>query len=194
MNDIFTIFCAYVLGSIPFGLLVTWVMTGQDVRALGSGNIGATNVLRTGNKAAAALTLLLDGLKGFVAVWVAAQWTHSPELALLAAIAALVGHCYPVWLRFKGGKGVATGLGVHLALAWPVGLAMLGMWLFMAWWRKYSSLAALTAFALSPVLAYALYHDSAYAFTAAVMSGLIGHRHRDNIRRLINGTEGKIGK
>ncbi|HLI14254.1 MAG TPA: glycerol-3-phosphate 1-O-acyltransferase PlsY [Alphaproteobacteria bacterium] len=181
----------YLLGSIPFGLVLTRLAGLGDIRRIGSGNIGATNVLRTGNKALAALTLLLDGSKGAVAVLVAAEM--GPDMAVLAGAGAVLGHLFPVWLRFKGGKGVATGLGVLLASAFPAGLAACATWLAAAALFRYSSLAALLAFLLSPLYAWLL-ADPQQAQLAAFIALLVWLRHHANIRRLIRGEEPKIGK
>lgn len=179
----------YLLGSVPFGLILTRAAGLGDVRKIGSGNIGATNVLRTGRKGLAALTLLLDALKGVVAVLL--MHDEGRWLVVIAGLFAVIGHLYPVWLRFKGGKGVAVGLGVLLAQAFPVGLIACLVWLGMAVWRKYSSLAALTAFALAPVVALLL-GDWRVALGAIVIAALVFHKHRANIARLRAGTEPRI--
>ncbi len=184
-------FAGYLLGSIPFGLLLTRLAGLGDIRNLGSGNIGATNVLRTGNKALAALTLLLDGAKGAAAVLLAG--TMGPDMAALAGAGAVVGHLFPVWLRFKGGKGVATGLGVLLASAWPVGLAACATWLLVAALSRYSSLAALLAFLAAPFYAWLLPRNSEQIGLALLIALLVWLRHVANIRRLVSGTEPKIG-
>lgn len=179
----------YLLGSIPFGLLLTKAAGLGDVRRIGSGNIGATNVLRTGRKELAALTVLFDGLKGVVAVLLAHRTGGvAPEIAALFAV---IGHLYPVWLGFKGGKGVAVGLGVLLALAFPVGVVSCMIWLVMAFWRKISSLAALTAFAAAPVVAFLLGRHGVAAL-ALIVALLIFLKHRANIARLCDGTEPRI--
>ena len=182
---------AYLLGSIPFGLLLTRLAGLGDLRTIGSGNIGATNVLRTGNKALAALTLVLDGAKGAAAVLLARQF--GPEAAMIAGAAALLGHLFPVWLGFRGGKGVATGLGVWLALAWPVGLAACATWLVVAALARYSSLASLIAIAIAPLYALVL-ADRERAALGALLAILIVLRHHENIRRLVSGREPKIGQ
>lgn len=179
----------YLLGSIPFGLLLTRAAGLGDVRRIGSGNIGATNVLRTGRKSLAALTLLLDGGKGAVAVLLAGH--AGAAAADLAALFAVIGHLYPAWLGFRGGKGVATGLGVLLALAFPVGAACCLIWLGMAFWRKISSLAALTAFAAAPLLALLAGRGQA-ALVALAIAALVVFKHRANIARLRDGTEPRI--
>ena len=182
----------YLLGSIPFGLLLTQAAGLGDIRRIGSGNIGATNVLRTGNKALAAATLLLDGLKGAAAVLLAA-WFGGPQAVLWAGIGAVIGHSFPVWLRFKGGKGAATSYGVLIAAAWPVGLAAGAIWLAMAAATRKSSLAALTSFALAPVFAGVLANLTVVKL-ALVIAVLVFARHHTNIRRLIAGTEPRIGQ
>ena len=180
----------YLLGSIPFGLLITRAAGLGDVRRIGSGNIGATNVLRTGNKGLAALTLLLDALKGTAAVLVAGIW--GPDLALLAGFGAFLGHLFPVWLGFKGGKGVATYLGVLIGLAWIGAVIFAVVWLAMAFATRYSSLAALVAAIVTPIALYFLGHrDVAILF--AVMSANVLIKHRANIGRLLAGTESRIG-
>lgn len=186
----------YLFGSIPFGLLLSKLAGLGDVRSIGSGNIGATNVLRTGRKDVAAATLLLDAGKGFAAVLLAAQF--GPGTAALAAIGALVGHCYPVWLKFKGGKGVATFLGVVLALSWPHALLFALVWLGMAFAMRYSSLAALVATLCVPLAAFLFPEGSFFGAFAigevtAIMVLLIWWKHRANIARLIKGEESKIG-
>jgi glycerol-3-phosphate acyltransferase PlsY len=180
---------AYLLGSIPFGLLVTRVAGAGDIRKIGSGNIGATNVLRTGRRGLAAATLLLDGGKGAVAVLLAAQF--GPDMAVIAAGFSVLGHLFPVWLRFKGGKGVATTLGVLLALAPLVGGLACLVWLAVAFASRYSSLAALVAIGTAPIAAWFL-ADPPRAGLAAVLAMLVLIRHHENIGRLINGDEGKI--
>lgn len=181
----------YLIGSIPFGLLLTKAAGMGDIRAIGSGNIGATNVLRTGNKGLAAATLLLDGLKGVAAVLLA-RWTLG-EQDLVAGTAAVLGHTLPVWLGFRGGKGVATGLGVYLGAMWPVGLACCAVWLAAAKVTRISSAGALAAFAAAPLLALAL-SDAEHAVLALLVGLLVVWRHEANIRRLIAGTEPRIGQ
>ena len=182
----------YLLGAIPFGLLLTRAAGLPDIRTIGSGSIGATNVLRTGNKALAAATLLLDGLKGAAAVLLAA-WFGGPQAVLWAGIGAVIGHSFPVWLRFKGGKGAATSYGVLIAAAWPVGLAAGAIWLAMAAATRKSSLAALTSFALAPVFAAVLANLTVVKL-ALVIAVLVFARHHENIRRLLSGTEPRIGQ
>jgi glycerol-3-phosphate acyltransferase PlsY len=180
---------AYLLGSIPFGLVLTRLAGLGDIRRIGSGNIGATNVLRTGRKGLALATVILDGGKGAVAVLLGAAW--SPEMALVAAAGSLIGHLFPVWLRFKGGKGVATAGGILLALSWPVGLLALATWLLIAFATRYSSAAALSACALAPLYAWTL-TDGRRALLILAIAVLIVSRHGQNIRRLLAGTESKI--
>jgi glycerol-3-phosphate acyltransferase PlsY len=182
----------YGLGSIPFGMILARVMGLGNLRDIGSGNIGATNVLRTGNKSAAALTLLLDGAKGAVAVLLARTFA-AEDAAQLAGLAAFIGHCYPVWLGFRGGKGVATFLGIWLALAWPVGLACCATWALIAAATRVSSLAALVMAAFSTM--WALFLNSGTALVlGAILTLLVFWRHRANIGRLKAGTEPKIGQ
>jgi glycerol-3-phosphate acyltransferase PlsY len=182
----------YLLGSIPFGLLLTRMAGLGDIRGIGSGNIGATNVLRTGRKGLAAATVVLDGLKGAAAVLIARAWVE-PDIALFAGLTAVLGHLFPIWLGFKGGKGVATGLGVLLAASWPIGAAACAVWLLVAGIARLSSLAALAAFASAPVFALIVEEFSVVklAFTIAV---LVFVRHQANIRRLLAGTEPRIGR
>jgi acyl phosphate:glycerol-3-phosphate acyltransferase len=180
----------YLLGSIPFGLLLTRAAGGPDIRAIGSGNIGATNVLRTGNKALAAATLLCDMLKGTLAVFAAARYGADPALA--AALGAFLGHLFPVWLKFKGGKGVATYIGLLIGLHWPAALFFCAVWLAVAAAVRYSSLAALIASALTP-LAIWYFGLPKVAALFLLLTVLLWVMHRANIARLLNGTEGKIG-
>ena len=185
---------SYLLGSIPCGLLLTRAAGLGDIRSIGSGNIGATNVLRTGNKPIALLTLLGDFGKGLAAVLIArAVWPDEPMLPALAALAAVLGHLFPVWLKFKGGKAVATTLGVLAGLSWPVSLFAALTWLAVAVAFRYSSLAGLVAVALAPA---AMWY-AANGFDAAMVlaiAALVWLRHHENIRRLIGGTEPRIGK
>jgi glycerol-3-phosphate acyltransferase PlsY len=188
----------YLLGSIPFGLLITRAAGLGDVRKIGSGKIGATNVLRTGRRELAALTLVLDALKGAAAVLIA-RYLWPGDAMFIAAIAVFLGHCFPVWLRFKGGKGVATMIGVLLGLAWPVGLTFCAVWLIIALAQRMSSLSALTAAVTAPIFAYVAWlmdwapDGIKLAATAAVLAALLIYNHRTNIGRLLSGTEPKIG-
>jgi glycerol-3-phosphate acyltransferase PlsY len=182
---------AYLVGSIPFGVLIARALGLGDLRAIGSGNIGATNVLRTGNKPAAAATLLLDAAKGAVAV-LAARALAGEAVAMLAGLAAFLGHLFPVWLGFRGGKGVATFLGVTLAIAWPAGLAACLTWLATALVFRYSSLAALVAAATTPAW-LALFGRRDAVWLGLALAALVFLRHHANIRRLAAGTEPKIG-
>lgn len=182
----------YGLGSIPFGIVLARAMGLGNLREIGSGNIGATNVLRTGNKKAAVLTLLLDGSKGAVAVLLARAVGAGEDAVQLAALAAFLGHCYPVWLGFRGGKGVATFLGIWLALAWPVGLACCATWAVAAALGRISSLAAIVAAASSTIWVMLLGAGPAILL-GMVLTLLVFWRHRANIARLRAGTEPKIG-
>ncbi|GJE77046.1 glycerol-3-phosphate 1-O-acyltransferase PlsY [Methylorubrum suomiense] len=181
----------YLLGSIPFGLIFTRIAGLGDVRAIGSGNIGATNVLRTGRKGLAAATLLGDALKGTAAVLIAGLWGEGPALA--AGLGAFLGHLFPVWLGFKGGKGVATFIGILIALNPPTLLAFAAIWLGLAFALKYSSLAALAASAATPLVLWALGHGDVAALFL-VLAALLWWKHAPNIRRLAAGTEGRIGQ
>jgi glycerol-3-phosphate acyltransferase PlsY len=183
---------AYLLGSIPFGLILTRMAGLGDIRQVGSGNIGATNVLRTGRRGLAAGTLILDGAKGALAVQLAGL-LFGPVWMPLAAMAAVVGHCFPVWLRFRGGKGVATGLGVLIALDWRLGLAACAVWLAVFAATRISSAGALIAFAASPVLAYVLLPPN-WFLAPLFVAALVFWRHHENIRRLLAGTEPRFGK
>ncbi|MDB5574611.1 MAG: hypothetical protein JWR79_1768, partial [Tardiphaga sp.] len=181
----------YLLGSIPFGLLLTRAAGTQDLRTIGSGNIGATHVLRTGREGLAAATLLGDALKGTAAVIIAGGF-GGPYAAMIAGVAAFLGHLFPVWLKFKGGKGVAVYIGIMLGLFWPAALVFCVAWLATAFASKYSSLAALTASAITPVVLWILALHN-LAMLAGVLTLLLWFMHRENIKRLQAGTEGKIG-
>lgn len=180
----------YLLGSVPFGLLLTRLTGAGDLRAIGSGNIGATNVLRTGRKGLAAATLLLDLAKGFAAVWIG-RWM-APELAPIAGAAAVIGHCFPVWLRFKGGKGVATLMGVSLGLAWAIGGVYAAVWLGMLALTRVSSLGGMSAAVAAPIAAWALGYP-AFVPVLVGLAVLVLFLHRANIARLLAGTEPKVG-
>ncbi len=180
----------YLLGSIPFGLILTRLGGAGDLRAIGSGNIGATNVLRTGRRGLAALTLLGDALKGTAAVLIGAR--IGPEAAAIAGLGTFVGHLFPVWLRFKGGKGVATFLGVWLGLFWQAALAFAIVWLAVAVITRFSSLAALSASLATPLVLYVTGQPT-LAGLAAALSALLWWKHAANIRRLADGTESRIG-
>ena len=185
------IFFSYLLGSIPFGILVSKVFGLGNLRDIGSGNIGATNVLRTGNKLAALMTLILDGLKGVLVVVVARF--ISEDAAITASIFVIIGHIYPVWLRFSGGKGVATFIGAILALSFVTGLLVCFIWIIIALIFRYSSLSAIVSSASAPIGIFLFYDNEALVVTL-FMTVLIWYRHKDNIRRLIDGSEAKIGK
>ncbi|MCE2934003.1 MAG: glycerol-3-phosphate 1-O-acyltransferase PlsY [Hyphomicrobiales bacterium] len=196
ISSLFGLGFGYLCGSIPFGLLLTRFAGTEDIRTIGSKNIGATNVLRTGRKDLAAATLLLDALKGTVAVWIAMRWGDAP--AMLAGFGAFLGHCYPVWLKFQGGKGVATWLGVLVAINPWLFLAAGVIWLAMALLKRYSSLSSLTSSA-----AIALFEVGSGFVTGrwsmgilviVAMTALLWFKHRPNIERLLAGTEGKIGQ
>jgi glycerol-3-phosphate acyltransferase PlsY len=181
----------YLFGSIPFGLLLTRISGAGDLRSIGSGNIGATNVLRTGRKGLAALTLILDIAKGAAAVLLA-RWIN-PDYALLGGLAAFLGHCYPVWLRFRGGKGVATFLGIGLALAWPVGLVYASVWLAALALFRYSSVGGMAAAVSAPVAA-ALWGEFEMAILFLVLTVIVLWKHRSNIDRLLDGNEPRVGQ
>jgi glycerol-3-phosphate acyltransferase PlsY len=181
----------YLFGSIPFGILITRLAGTGDLRAIGSGNIGATNVLRTGRKGLAAATLAGDMLKGTAAVMVAGLWA-GPQAAMAAALGAFLGHLFPVWLKFKGGKGVATYIGVLLGLFWPGALMFCALWLATAATTRYSSLSALVASAITPLTLYWFGH-APLALLFFVLTILLWVMHRANIKRLLDGTEGRIG-
>jgi acyl phosphate:glycerol-3-phosphate acyltransferase len=181
----------YLFGSIPFGLILTKLAGTQDLRSIGSGSIGATNVLRTGNKGLAVGTLLGDALKGTVAVVIMGYYA-GPNAAMLAALGAFLGHLFPVWLKFRGGKGVATYIGVLIGLFWPAAIVFCVMWLAVAFATRYSSLSALVAAFITPLFLWWFGHP-ALASLFVVMTLLMFYAHRENIKRLQAGTEGKIG-
>ena len=180
----------YLLGSIPFGLIFARMAGLGDIRKIGSGNIGATNVLRSGRKGIAALTLLADMLKGTLAAWLAGR--YGPDPAIIAGLGAFLGHCFPVWLKFKGGKGVATYVGVLLALAWKAALVFAGVWLAVAAISRYSSLSALGATLAVPLALYWM-GEIQVAELFVLMSALVWLFHRQNIARLLSGSESRIG-
>ncbi|MBC6441434.1 MAG: glycerol-3-phosphate 1-O-acyltransferase PlsY [Rhodospirillales bacterium] len=184
---------AYLLGSIPFGLLITrWAGLG-DIRKIGSGNIGATNVLRTGNKKLAALTVLLDAVKGAAAVLIAFD-IGGPDFLVIASIAVMVGHMFPVWLKFRGGKAIATGMGVILSISWPAGLVTFAGWLLVVATTRYVSLGSIISSILSVIYIFYFTSDMQYVQTVAVLAVLTIIRHRSNIGRLFRGEEPKIGQ
>lgn len=188
---IFVLAVGYLLGSIPFGVLFTRMAGLGDIRKVGSGNIGATNVLRTGRKGLAAATLVGDALKGTVAVFIGWHW--GADLAAVAALGAFLGHLFPVWLGFKGGKGVATFIGCLIGLNWIAALAFAAIWLGLAFLTRYSSLSALIASAASPVVLWLL-GDTRIAGVSIILVVLLWWKHQENISRLLAGTEGKIGQ
>ncbi len=191
MESVYALGLGYLLGSIPFGLILTRLFGAGDLRSIGSGSIGATNVLRTGRKGLAAGTLLLDAGKGALAVWLAAQWW--PLAAPIAVFGAIVGHCFPVWLGFKGGKGVATALGIALALSWPVALICAAVWLVVFAISRISSLGGMTATLAGPIAAWAL-GRSELILPLAGIALVVLWRHRANISRLRAGTEPRVGQ
>jgi glycerol-3-phosphate acyltransferase PlsY len=191
MTYVLALAFGYLLGSIPFGLLLTRAAGGPDIRAIGSGNIGATNVLRTGRKGLAAATLICDMLKGALAV-LAAAYAAGHDAALAAGLGAFLGHLFPVWLKFKGGKGVATYIGVLFGLAWPGALIFIAVWLAVAAASRYSSLAALIASAMIPPALWLL-NQPGTAALFLLLTMLLWIMHRANIARLLSGSEGKIG-
>lgn len=191
LETLLALLFGYLLGSIPFGLVITKAAGTQDIRTIGSQNIGATNVLRTGRKDLAAATLLLDAFKGTVAILIAAQWGEGPAMA--AALGAFAGHIFPVWLKFKGGKGVATFLGCLLGLYWPAAILFALVWLAVAKVTRYSSLAALVASALAPFAFFAT-GQGPQGLLAVVLAAMIFFTHRANIARLRAGSESRIGQ
>lgn len=182
----------YLLGSIPFGLVLTRLAGTQDLRSIGSGNIGATNVLRTGRKGLAAATLILDMLKGTAAVLIAGFY-DGPNAAMLAAFGAFLGHLFPLWLKFRGGKGVATYIGVLIGLFWPAAILFCLVWLATAFATRYSSLAALVSSLVTPIFLW-WFDQPALAALSVVLTLLLFYKHHENIMRLLAGTESKIGQ
>ena len=191
LEMIVSLLVGYLCGTIPFGLILTKAAGLGDIRSIGSGNIGATNVLRTGDKKLAALTLILDTLKGTLPA-IVMGWLYGPQAAVLAGLAAFFGHLFPLWLKFKGGKGVATGMGVLFGLFWPLGLIFIAVWIAMAALFRFSSLSALTAIILSPLWAMLLGRNDLMLPTA-VMAIAVWITHRANIARLLKGQEPRIG-
>lgn len=189
----FSAFVGYLFGSIPFGLIITKFAGMGDVRDIGSGNIGATNVLRTGKKPLAALTLAADIFKGFLPTLLISNYFDLIPFGIIAGFMALIGHMFPIWLKFKGGKGVATYIGVAFGFFWPSGLSFIVIWLLMAVIFRYSSLSALVACLLTPLITFFM-TEEIIATTLFVMSILVLIRHRSNIERLITGEEDKIGQ
>jgi len=192
MPILYALIGGYLMGSIPFGLLITRATGQGDIRDIGSGNIGATNVLRTGRKDIALITLLLDAAKAGVAALIFNHFFGAP-IGLFAGAAALIGHCFPIWLKFKGGKGVATFFGGLFATAWPIGLIAGAIWLVCAFLTRISSLSALAAAGTAPLIAFMMGYTNV-AIMAAVMAIIIYIRHGENIGRIIKGTESRIGK
>jgi acyl phosphate:glycerol-3-phosphate acyltransferase len=190
--DVIALLIGYLFGSIPFGLILTRLAGTQDIRSVGSGNIGATNVLRTGHKGLAAATLICDMLKGTVAVIIAGYY-GGPSAAMLAALGAFLGHLFPVWLNFKGGKGVAVYIGVLIGLFWPAAVIFGALWIATAATSRYSSLSALVASFITPIFLWWFGH-LALASLFAVLTMLLFYMHRENIKRLQNGKEGRIGE
>jgi acyl phosphate:glycerol-3-phosphate acyltransferase len=190
---------AYLLGSIPFGLLIVKAQGGPDIRSAGSGNIGAANVARNAGAVAGALTLLLDAGKGYLAVWLAAHWTGGNVHWMMAsAVAAVIGHMFPIWLRFRGGKGVATSLGVFLPICWQAVAAAAALWLVVVAFWRYSSLGSITAAAAMPVLVYLYYSPhrapaTYISLSTILISLLVLAKHRGNLERLIAGKENRLG-
>jgi len=182
----------YLLGSIPFGLVLTRLAGTQDLRTIGSGNIGATNVLRTGRKGLAAATLILDALKGTAAVLIGG-YLGGPDAAMLGGLGAFLGHLFPAWLKFRGGKGVAVYIGILIGLIWPAAILFCLIWLALAFALRYSSLSALTASVITPIVLWLIGH-TALATLFAALTLLLIYMHRETIKRLMAGTEGKIGQ
>ena len=191
---------AYALGSIPFGLLIVKARGGPDIRAVGSGNIGAANVSRNAGRFAGILTLLLDAAKGYLAVWLAARWTNGNiRWMMVAAILAVVGHVFTMWLNFQGGKGVATGLGVFLPICWQAVVAAAVLWLIVVVFWRYASLGSISAAAALPILIYILYAPGHappefVSFGTLLICVLVVAKHKSNVERLVAGTEPRIGK
>ena len=192
MQFLITFLAGYLLGSIPFGFLIVHLNGKGDIREIGSGNIGATNVLRTGNKNIALITLFLDGLKAAMALLIF-EYFYGVNLGLIAGAAALIGHCYPIWLKFKGGKGVATFFGFLLASSWVIAAITGSVWFVVAMISRMSSLAAILAVILTPLIAFS-FNDSKLALVSSILAVIIVFRHSENIIRIFKGTESKFGK
>ena len=192
MQFLITFLAGYLLGSIPFGFLIVHLNGKGDIREIGSGNIGATNVLRTGNKNIALITLFLDGLKAAMALLIF-EYFYGVNLGLIAGAAALIGHCYPIWLKFKGGKGVATFFGFLLASSWVIAAITGSVWFVVALISRMSSLAAILAAILTPLIAFS-FNESKLAVVSSILAVIIVFRHSENIIRIVKGTESKFGK
>jgi len=192
MQFLITFLAGYLLGSIPFGFLIVHLNGKGDIREIGSGNIGATNVLRTGNKNIALITLFLDGLKAAIALLIF-EYFYGVNLGLIAGAAALIGHCYPIWLKFRGGKGVATFFGFLLASSWVIAAITGSVWFVVALISRMSSLAAILAAILTPLIAFS-FNESKLAVVSSILAVIIVFRHSENIIRIVKGTESKFGK
>lgn len=192
MQFLITFLAGYLFGSIPFGFLIVHLNGKGDIREIGSGNIGATNVLRTGNKNIALITLFLDGLKAAMALLIF-EYFYGVNLGLIAGAAALIGHCYPIWLKFRGGKGVATFFGFLLASSWVIAAITGSVWFVVAMISRMSSLAAILAVILTPLIAFS-FNDSKLALVSSILAVIIVFRHSENIIRIVKGTESKFGK
>jgi glycerol-3-phosphate acyltransferase PlsY len=192
MQILITFLAGYLLGSIPFGFLIVHLNGKGDIREIGSGNIGATNVLRTGNKNIALITLFLDGLKAAMALLIF-EYFYGVNLGLIAGAAALIGHCYPIWLKFRGGKGVATFFGFLLASSWVIAAITGSVWFVVAMISRMSSLAAILAAILTPLIAFS-FNESKLAVVSSILAVIIVFRHSENIIRIVKGTESKFGK
>jgi glycerol-3-phosphate acyltransferase PlsY len=192
MQFLITFLAGYLLGSIPFGFLIVHLNGKGDIREIGSGNIGATNVLRTGNINIALITLFLDGLKAAMALLIF-EYFYGVNLGLIAGAAALIGHCYPIWLKFRGGKGVATFFGFLLASSWVIAAITGSVWFVVAMISRMSSLAAILAAILTPLIAFS-FNDSKLALVSSILAVIIVFRHSENIIRIVKGTESKFGK
>lgn len=192
MQFLITFLAGYLLGSIPFGFLIVHLNGKGDIREIGSGNIGATNVLRTGNKNIALITLFLDGSKAAMALFIF-EYFYGVNLGLIAGASALIGHCYPIWLKFRGGKGVATFFGFLVASSWVIAALTGSVWLVVALISRMSSLAAILAAILTPLIAFS-FNDSKLAVVSSILAVIIVFRHSENIIRIVKGTESKFGK